>query len=154
MGIVLKYWLPVVAWMLMIFIASTELMSAQHTSRFIAPLLRWLNPEISVEGIRAVQFAIRKMAHVTEYAILAALLLRAFYGGIRAIGWRHAGGALLIAGTYAAFDEYHQSFIPTRTGSPHDVLIDIAGAVIGVAICWWVISRRVDVRAGNAEVQR
>ena len=132
--------------MLLIFIASTDLMSAQHTSRFIGPFLLWLNPEISAETIRAVQFAIRKAAHVTEYAILAAWWLRALHGGIRMLTIRHALLALAMASVYAALDEYHQSFVASRTGSPIDVLIDASGALLGIVICW-LIARRKPTRA-------
>jgi VanZ family protein len=138
----MKYWLPVIAWMLLIFLASTDLMSAQHTSRFIAPFLLWFKPDISPEQIRTVQFMVRKAAHVTEYAILAALIVRAFHGGIRAVRWAHVFGALLIASTYAALDEFHQSFVASRTGSPRDVLIDASGAVLGACVCWMLIARR------------
>jgi VanZ family protein len=72
------YWMPVIAWMSLIFLASTDLASAQHTSRFIGPFLSWIVPNVSPEATQAVQFFVRKAAHVTEYAILAALLLRAF----------------------------------------------------------------------------
>ena len=146
----MKYWLPVIAWMLLIFIASTDLMSAQHTSQIIGPFLLWLKPDISPEGIRAVQFAVRKAAHVTEYAILAALLVRAFHGGARTVRWTHVTGAVSIASTYAALDELHQSFVASRTGSPADVLIDAAGAALGACAFWWVITRRrTDVRDGS-----
>ena len=126
--------------MLLIFIASTDLMSAQHTSRFIGPFLRWLSPEISAETIRAVQFAVRKMAHVTEYAVLAALLFRALHSGVGDLRWRHAVSAFFIAGAAAVLDEYHQSFVASRTGSPHDVVIDAAGVAIGIAL-WWAVTR-------------
>ena len=149
----MKYWLPVVAWMLLIYIASTDLMSAQHTSRFIGPFLRWLNPEISLEAIRTVQFAVRKTAHVVEYAILAALLVRALHGGVRALQWWHPLAAFAIAGTFAAFDEFHQSFVASRTGSPQDVLLDGSGAALGALIAWWMIARRSD-EARNGRVAR
>ena len=71
-----RYWMPVVIWGIILAVNSTDLMSAQHTSRFIEPFLRWLNPDISAASILAVQLVVRKAAHVTEYAILAALLLR------------------------------------------------------------------------------
>lgn len=142
MPTILKYWVPVIAWMLVVFIGSSDLMSAQHTSRFIAPFLRWFSPEISLEAIRAVQFALRKAAHVGEYAILSALLLRGFHSGFRPLRFAYASGALLIASTYAALDEYHQSFVASRTGSPYDVLIDASGALLGIAICWWVVGKR------------
>src|SRR6266568_4467469 len=81
MNSVLKYWLPVLIWLGLIFIGSTDLMSAEHTSRIIGPLLHWFKPDISAETIARVQFYVRKAAHVTEYAILAMLFWRALRGG-------------------------------------------------------------------------
>jgi VanZ family protein len=129
------HWMPVIAWMALIFVASTDLMSGEHTSRFMVPFLYWLKPDISAVQIATIQFAIRKAAHVTEYAILAVLLFRAFLSRGQA-QLRHMGGMLLIAGGYAALDEFHQSFVASRTGAPHDVLIDTCGALVGLAICW------------------
>lgn len=133
--------------MLVIFAASTDLMSAQHTSRFIGPFLLWLNPNLTADAIASVQFAVRKAAHVTEYAILAALTLGALHGETGAVPFGHAVLALLAASAYAALDEYHQSFIASRTGSPIDLAIDASGALLGVVICWWVIARRDSKRA-------
>jgi VanZ family protein len=127
-----RYWVPVIAWMLVIFSASTDLGSAAQTSRFLIPFLHWIYPAISADGIAAVQFAMRKAAHVTEYAILAMLLLR----GIRSRGGatflRHAAVVFAVVGLYAATDEFHQSFIGSRTASPYDVMIDCAGALLGL----------------------
>lgn len=145
----LRYWLPVIAWMLVIFVASTNLMSAQHTSRFIGPLLRWLVPDISLEAIAVVQFAVRKAAHVMEYGILAFLVARALHGGTGVFAWRNGGIALAVAAAYAALDEYHQSFVVSRTGSPRDVLIDATGAALGVLVYRWA-TRRVRATAGGA----
>ncbi|HEX8281161.1 MAG TPA: VanZ family protein [Chthoniobacterales bacterium] len=138
----LKYWLPVIVWIAMISTASTDLMSAQHTSRFIGPFLLWLMPDIAPHQIVAVQFAVRKAAHVTEYAILAALLLRAFAGPRRFLRWKYAMATLLIVAGCASLDEYHQSFVASRTGALGDVLIDCSGALLGVAVCAWIVSRR------------
>src|SRR5207253_1241291 len=73
----LRYWLPIIIWLALIFIGSTDLMSAEHTSRIIGPLLHWLFPTISPSTVLRVQFLMRKFAHVSEYAILAVLLYRA-----------------------------------------------------------------------------
>ena len=73
----LRYWLPVLIWMGVIFLVSTDLGSANHTSRIIEPLLRWAVPDISPKTIEVVQTIIRKGGHLTEYAILALLTLRA-----------------------------------------------------------------------------
>jgi VanZ family protein len=136
----LRYWVPVILWMTVIFVASTDLMSGTHTSRFIGPFLRWLSPEISAETIAALQLLIRKAAHVTEYAVLAGLLLRA----VRAHGtgkfWQ-IGLVLMIASLSATLDEFHQSFVASRTGSPSDVLIDVCGAVVGLVTYWSLLRR-------------
>jgi len=140
----LKYWLPVLIWLGLIFIGSSDLMSAEHTSRIIGPILRWFNPDVSAEAVARVQFFIRKIAHVSEYAILAMLFWRALQRG-RA--WRAKMSILFIEVSFicvafAASDEFHQSFVPTRTASPIDVMIDIFGALIGLTICVAVAKRK------------
>jgi VanZ family protein len=135
--------MPVIAWMSLIFVASTDLMSGQQTSRFIGPFLRWLIADISPEGIAAVQLLVRKAAHVTEYAILALLMFRALAGGRERRAWQ-PWLVLGIAAAYAAVDEWHQSFVASRTGSPRDVAIDVCGALLGVLIYCWFSRRSTD----------
>lgn len=134
--------MPVIVWMVVIFTASTDLMSAEHTSRFIAPFLRWLAPGISAGAILAVQFFVRKLAHLTEYAILGALLWRALRESFATLTNRAVvGGAFLIAAIFAVSDEFHQSFVASRTASPPDVLIDACGAAAGLMGCWLIVQR-------------
>jgi VanZ family protein len=131
----LRYWLPLLLWMACIFVGSTDLMSAEHTSRIIAPLLRWLHPTISEHAIMQVQFFVRKAGHVCEYALLAALLYRALINTMligRAL--MSAGIVLVLCGLYAVSDEFHQSFVPSRTATARDVAIDGAGAIFGVLL--------------------
>jgi VanZ family protein len=130
----LKFWLPVLAWMIFIFIGSTDLLSAEHTSRFIGPFLRWFAPDISDATVASIQLVVRKGAHLTEYAVLAALLCRAFRQNQPRVGQTFVV-SFLIAAVSAALDEFHQSYVASRTGSPWDVLIDCAGALVGLAIC-------------------
>ncbi len=130
-----KHWLPVILWMGFIFGLSTDLGSFEHTSRFIGPFLRWLNPEISAEAVRQVQFIIRKTGHFTEYAILALLVLRALRLSKPERSFlQTAFIALLVAAAYAATDEFHQSFVPSRGASVYDVLIDASGAFTALAL--------------------
>ena len=140
----LRYWLPIIIWLALIFIGSTDLMSAEHTSRIIGPLLHWLFPTISPLTVLRVQFFMRKLAHVSEYAILAVLLYRAFVHtalkGRRALS---AGLVLLFCAAYAATDEFHQSFVPSRTASLRDVMIDICGAMLAVILYWSIATRRI-----------
>ena len=124
--------MPVIAWMLFIFGASTDLGSAANSGRILIPVLRWFNPNVSAAAIETAQLIVRKGAHLTEYAIFALLLLRAFRSHARGIFVRQAALVLFFAALYAASDEFHQSFVATRTPSPYDVMIDTCGALLGL----------------------
>ncbi len=141
-----KYWLPVVLWMAVIFGGSTGALSAQRTSRVIGPLLRWFKPDVTDDTIRAVQFCTRKTGHVTVYAVLACLWWRArrkpLPADTRPWDWRVARESALVSALYAATDEWHQSFVPSREGSVWDVLLDAAGASLGLVVLWRVGLRR------------
>jgi len=139
----LKYWLPVLIWLGFIFIGSTDLMSAEHTSRFLIPFLLWLKPDISPEALAQVHFVLRKLGHITEYAILAMLFWRGLRREtnlqIKVILRLRSGQTLflsvwILCAIFAATDEYHQSFVASRTAAIGDVLIDCAGAIFGLLI--------------------
>lgn len=109
----LSLWLPVVAWAAVIFGLSSV-------------------PDLGT-GLGGWDLVVRKLAHVTEYAILGALL-------VRALGRPWA--AFLAGITYAVSDEIHQSFVPGRLGSPVDVAIDAAGVAVGVVFWLRVAEKR------------
>ena len=133
----LKYWLPLLTWLCVIFVGSTDLMSAEQTSRFLVPLLRWLKPDISTEALAQVHFFVRKLGHISEYAIFALLLWRALRSGTN-LQMKLSilfVAAWILCGVFAATDEFHQSFVSSRTASPIDVMTDVCGALIGLAVC-------------------
>jgi VanZ family protein len=102
-------WLPVVLWAAVIFAFSSV-------------------PSLN-SGLGTWDTILRKGAHMTEFAILAVLLVRA----TGSFGW-----AFGLALAYAASDEVHQLFVRGRHGSPVDVAIDAVGIAIGlVALAWW-----------------
>ena len=105
----LSTWLPVVVWAMVIFAFSSV-------------------PSLSTE-LGTWDTILRKLAHLAEYAILGALLVRAT---------RRPGLAVLLAALYAATDEMHQLFVEGRHGSPIDVGIDTVGAVAGVLVWQWL----------------
>jgi VanZ family protein len=116
--------------MVFISIFSTAGFSSINTSRFIGPLLLWLFPNTSEASLSLIHLIVRKAGHVTEYAILAFLLRRAFVTSTRSFiqrNWFEL--ALLIIVCYALLDEFHQSFVPSRTASLYDSAIDIAGGL-------------------------
>jgi VanZ family protein len=132
----LKNWLPVLVWLGVIFLGSTDLMSAEHTSRFIVPFLRWLKPDISPETLASIHFIIRKAAHLSEYAVLALVLLRAV---IYMTNLRRAMSILCVSVwvacvSVAAVDEFHQAFVRSRGASVRDIMIDSAGAILGLLV--------------------
>ncbi len=131
-----KYWVPVVAWIVLIFFASGDLMSAEHTSRFLVPLLRWLNPDISAETLAEIHFCVRKAAHITEYAILALLVSRAIFRETNPNRSRSTlfVGVWIACTLVATCDEFRQSFVESRGASPWDVMIDSAGAIFGLLV--------------------
>lgn len=121
---------PLVLWLIFISIASTAEFSADNTSRFLGPLLLWLFPNISHSRLAAIHFLTRKAAHFTEYAILAFLARRAFVNSTNAFiqrRWFELG--LVLVTCYALLDEFHQSFVPSRTASIYDSAIDVAGGL-------------------------
>ncbi len=97
-------WAPVVAWMAVIFALSSV--------PSLGSGLSW-------------DYALRKCAHMAEYALLAALLVRALARELPAF-------ALGLA--YAASDELHQHFVRGRHASPIDVAIDAVGLAIGLVL--------------------
>jgi VanZ family protein len=81
-------------------------------------------------GLGNWDLALRKLAHLAEYAVLGALLQRAL---------ARPALAILAGGLYAASDEIHQHFVRGRHGAWYDVVIDIVGVTIGVIV--WKRSR-------------
>ncbi len=141
-----RYWTPVVVWAALISFFSTASFSSDSTSRFILPILRWLFPTASAATLQWLHFLVRKGAHLTEYFIFALLILRAVRAGRPGWKWRWAFAAAAIAACYATLDEFHQSFVPGRTASPYDSMLDTAGAVLGL-VCAWLLARRRERRA-------
>ena len=134
-------WVPALLWAILISYASTDAFSASHTSRFIIPVLHLLFPFASAETLERAHFVIRKTAHFSEYFIFSLFLMRGMRG--RDHGWklRWAIWAVVIAAAYSALDEYHQSFVPSRTASPWDSMIDTTGAVAAQVLLWlWIWS--------------
>jgi VanZ family protein len=139
----LNRWMPAMGWMLLIFVGSTDVLSAEQTSRFLVPFLLWLGPQISIATITTIHFALRQLGHLAEYAILAALLwcaLRSTLISVRSIAI--AGLVFFASAVFAASDEFHQSFVPVRTASLKDAMIDICGAAIALALCVALRRRR------------
>ena len=131
----LSRYLPLVAWLAFISYASSASFSASNTSRIIGPLVLWLFPNTSAETLATIHFITRKIAHFTEYAILGFLAARAFRTSPKpAISGRWFLICATLVVVYALIDEYHQSFVPSRTASVFDSFIDMAGGLTALII--------------------
>ncbi len=110
---------------------------------FISDFDRWSQEE-KLAFAEKIDFPIRKSAHASEYAMLA-VLLAGTYAVFGVGGRRRYVSAWLITTAYAASDEFHQLFVPGRSGQISDVALDAAGALGGILffLCvsriwqWW-----------------
>lgn len=136
----LRYWLPVIIWMAVIFSASADSQSSYRGSRLIGPLVRFFVPNISQERLDQIIFLVRKTAHVAEYTVLSCLAARALHApagsGKPVWSGQRAVIAFLIAALYSCTDELHQAFVPNREARWADVALDSFGALIGVILFW------------------
>jgi VanZ family protein len=141
--------------MIVIAIESSALLSATNTSRILYPLLHWLFG-LDWAHFQQWHFYIRKGGHVVGYGILSILAYRAWRETFPALGnplWtlRWASIAVLMTAFVASLDEWHQSFIPSRTGTPRDVALDTcAGIAAQVLIFFWLKRKMRMVGTGSA----
>lgn len=139
----LSRYAPLVLWLAFISFASSDGFSASNTSRVIEPIVLWLFPHISQAHLEWIHFLIRKLAHYSEYALLAILAARAFGSSPnRHLKRRWFLVSLAIIVLYALLDEYHQSFVPSRTASVFDSFIDMSGGLTALVVVW--LRRRKD----------
>ena len=141
---------PLALWIIFISFASTSEFSAANTSEIFRPLLLWFFPNLSEAQLAVAHFITRKAGHFTEYAVLAFLARRAFITSSRTFlqrYWFQVGAALIVI--YALLDEFHQSFVPSRTASIYDSAIDAAGglAVLIVFKLWRRTRRKNEINA-------
>lgn len=142
---ILKTWIAAGLWLFLIAGESTDLASAYNTSRFLYPILHFL---MGMDPARFLvwHFYIRKAGHFVGYFMLSLLLFRAWRATLRgatlsrwSLQW--ASIAFFMATLVASLDEWHQTYVPSRTGALHDVLLDSFAALIAqVVIFLWLSS--------------
>jgi VanZ family protein len=142
---VLKAWVAAILWLIVIAIESTSYLSAHNTSRFLYPILHYLFG-LDWERFEIWHFYIRKGGHVFGYGLLSILLFRAWRETLPTTSgakWslRWANIAVLGTAVVASLDEWHQSFIPSRTGRWQDVVLDTC-AGIGAQILVFLLRAR------------
>ena len=138
-------WVPTVLWLCLLAAFSSDVFSADHTGSILRKVLEALFGQLSDERFVLIHFLVRKSAHFCSYGILSAFAFfswRATFPALKAWSVRWSGLALLLTLVAASGDEFHQSFVPSRTASPRDVLLDMVGAIFfQIAIAIWLQSR-------------
>ena len=143
---VLKAWIALILWLTVIAIESTPYLSSQETSRILYPILHFLF------GIDYAQFEpwhhfLRKCGHVFGYGLLGILLFRAWRETLPSplgLRWSSRWAAIAVFGTalVATLDEWHQSYIPTRTGTYKDVILDTCAGIAALLAIFLYQKRR------------
>lgn len=146
-----KTWLAAGLWLALIGVESTDWLSASNTSRFLYPLLHWLT-NVDAVTFMTWNYYIRKFGHVVGYFALSLLLFRAWKATIPVQGARWsiewARIAFFMTALVASLDEWHQAFIPSRTGNLHDVVLDSSAAFAAqLLIFLWFYFRRPTIPA-------
>ncbi|MBC7798385.1 MAG: VanZ family protein [Pyrinomonadaceae bacterium] len=132
---------PLIFWLCVIAYFSSGNASMSNTSRVIRPILLFLIPDLDEISILTIQVFIRKTAHFITYFTLALLASRAFATSkitfLRRFWFAFAFLIMLIT---ASLDEFHQSYLSTRTGSAYDVSLDSIGGATAILI-YFVIKK-------------
>ena len=132
-----------------IAIESTASLSSENTGRILYPVLHFL---FGLDPVRflAWHFLIRKTGHVIGYAVLSILLFRAWRATVAVKNnpsWSLVWGRIALAMTalVASLDEWHQRFLPSRTGTIHDVVLDTtAGLAAQILLFLWLRGEKGD----------
>jgi VanZ family protein len=134
----IKYWLPALLWAALIFCFSTDNFSANHTYSIFETVLNWICPGISEESLERMHFVFRKMGHWSEYFIFALFVFHGIRDG-KSQKWniRWCLGTLFIVLVWALGDELHQWFVPSRTASLKDSLLDFFGGACAMLACYF-----------------
>ena len=132
-------------WLGVIALESTNFGGADNTSRILYPLLHFLF-KVDLQHFAVWHHHIRKTGHFVGYAILSWLAFRAWratlpVGGMAAWSLRWAVLAFFMTALVASLDEWHQSFLPSRTGRWQDVVLD-SSAGLALQVFLWIVLRR------------
>ncbi len=135
----LRAWWPAAVWIVLIMFESTDFFSSQNTGSMLYSLLTHLFGHINRHDFLIVHQYLRKTGHVLGYGMLSLLLLRGLWATLDQVqGWAWLAALVAWLGTaFVAFmDEWHQSFIPSRTGTPWDVLLDSSAGLVFLLIAY------------------
>ena len=143
-------WFPVVLAAAVIALESTETMGGNHTSGFLRPIFEALFGHFQDPNWDVLHHLIRKTGHFVGYGLVCLSFLRAWLltfarrAELSAWAWRLQScvAAILSTAAIASLDEWHQTYLPNRTGLASDVLLDTCGATVLCLLIWLIFWRR------------
>lgn len=144
-------WLPVAVAIALVAIESTAYFGADRTSGPLRHIWEWLFGPVTDRHWHIIHVLLRKCGHFSGFGLVGLTWLRAWRMMLPAAPFLRiellalAGCALI-----ASADEYHQSFLPNRTSSPRDVLLDCIGALVVTYAAHWILRLRAPDRLTKA----
>jgi VanZ family protein len=135
--VLLSAWIPAMICVLLVATSSSDTFSSENTSHFLRPLVQHVLGQLPDRTWARLLYDIRKVGHFFAYGFVSVVFFRAWrmtfrlsrsYSAVTA-SLRATAVALLSTLVLCSADEFHQSFLPKRTGSPFDVLLDMCGAI-------------------------
>ena len=140
----LRAWWPGAVWVGLISIESTDSFSSDNTQSLLYGLVTRVLGQVNLYDFLVFHHYLRKTGHVVGYGMLGLLLLRGWRATLDQ-NRRQLGRTVLLSwlGTVfvAAMDEWHQSFIPSRTGTWRDVVLDSAAGIAFLLVGYWWLRR-------------
>ncbi len=148
----IRVWLPVMVMVTVICCESTDTFSSNNTSGWIRPWVERYVGHINDDLWWILHHIARKTGHFSGYGTLCLTWLRAWLltlgrrVDLTTVMWRLRSCGLAILGKFAvaSLDEWHQTYLPSRTGLFSDVLLDTTGGIVMcclVGMAWWWRSR-------------
>jgi len=142
----LSVWLPVVFAVSVIAVESTDTFSANHTSNWLRPIVQHLVGPMQDNAWETFHHYLRKTGHFVGYGLVSLSFLRAWLHTIAeqrtkspfSLRLESCVRAVISTAIVASCDEIHQSTIPSRTGTPYDVMLDTSGAITLCVLVWLV----------------
>jgi len=150
----LKCWIAASLWILLIAIESTSYMSSANTSRFLYPILHFLFG-IDYARFSVLHHYLRKTGHFVGYFILSLLLFRSWRVTLRlssAWAMRWASLGFLMSALVASLDEWHQTYLPSRTGTVSDVILDSSAALTAQIVILVLLRSRARTQPQEASI--
>jgi VanZ family protein len=125
-------WVPTLLWLCVLAWFSTDTFSAEHTGSVLRRIIHAVYGPVSYQAFQEIHFLVRKAAHFCAYGMLSALAFFSWRATLAAAprwAFRWSALALLLTLLAGSLDEFHQSFVSSRTSNWHDVALDMTGAV-------------------------